>query len=444
MVALRGGYRGTPFAPYGLAALFFALASTQVARQDLAALMAQQPAVFAHAREHLIASPFGTIHAALFSLPQPVGTVVPASDHILLAKFDPTQPGAAEVLAPSPAGRADDAGATPPPEVNRAAKGDLLVPPVQIEINREIIAALHGQPPVGAPPSGDEELEAAVRFTPFPEYDISLSLELHPQVPTADAARGDEPDGGDGDALTDFGEIRLYFEGVPMTAVPQRIEAWAPGEAPILDLPMVADARDDKAPAAAGAKPEPRKEPVTVAAKGAAPETPTGFLTAAMRLKLSGKARAKAERCLANAVYFEARSESVRGQIAVAQVVLNRVFSGYYPEDVCGVVYQGARRHLSCQFTFACDGIPDVVTEPDAWERAKRIANAALDGKVWLKDVGKATHYHAYWVNPYWVRSMRRLQRIGVHSFYRPRRWGDGSDAPVWGHAANPALAAKF
>ena len=56
----------------------------------------------------------------------------------------------------------------------------------------------------------------------------------------------------------------------------------------------------------------------------------------------------------------------MRGQIAVAQVVLNRVFSPFYPNDVCGVVYQNANRHLGCQFTFACDGIPDVITEPDA------------------------------------------------------------------------------
>jgi spore germination cell wall hydrolase CwlJ-like protein len=101
-------------------------------------------------------------------------------------------------------------------------------------------------------------------------------------------------------------------------------------------------------------------------------------------LDINAKERAKAERCLANAVYFESRSEPVRGQIAVAQVVMNRVFSGYYPGDVCGVVYQNAHRHLACQFTFACDGVPDVVTEPDAWLRAKRIAADMLDGKLWM------------------------------------------------------------
>ena len=121
--------------------------------------------------------------------------------------------------------------------------------------------------------------------------------------------------------------------------------------------------------------------------------------------------------------------------MAVAQVVLNRVFSGYYPNNVCGVVYQNANRHLACQFTFACDGIPDRINESAAWERAKHIARDTLDGKFWLSDVGKATHYHAYWVHPWWVHDMRKLDRIGVHTFYRPRNWGDGADAPVWGSA---------
>src|SRR5947208_2083073 len=102
----------------------------------------------------------------------------------------------------------------------------------------------------------------------------------------------------------------------------------------------------------------------------------------------------------------EARGEAVRGQMAVAQVVMNRVFSGKYPNTVCGVVYQNAHRRLHCQFTFACDGIPDVIREPDMWERAKAIAAETLDGKIWLPEVGKATHYHAYWVRPRWVRQM--------------------------------------
>ena len=156
----------------------------------------------------------------------------------------------------------------------------------------------------------------------------------------------------------------------------------------------------------------------------------------AERLALTGVGRAKAEKCLANAVYFEARGEPVRGQIAVAQVVMNRVFSPFYPNDVCGVVYQNANRHLACQFTFACDGIPDIVTEPDAWQRAQRIARDMLDGKLWMPEVAKSTHYHAYWVHPSWVAEMKKMYKLGVHTFYRPRNWGDGSEEPTWGDAA--------
>ncbi|WP_238120145.1 MULTISPECIES: cell wall hydrolase [unclassified Xanthobacter] len=143
----------------------------------------------------------------------------------------------------------------------------------------------------------------------------------------------------------------------------------------------------------------------------------------AQRLGLEGPPLARAQKCLAEAIYFESRGEPKRGQIAVAQVVVNRVFSGYYPADVCGTVYQNAHRHLACQFTFACDNVKDVIREPDMWVQAKEIAADMLDGKLWLDSVGRATHYHAYWVHPRWVREMRKLDRIGVHTFYRPRRW---------------------
>ncbi len=166
-------------------------------------------------------------------------------------------------------------------------------------------------------------------------------------------------------------------------------------------------------------------------------------MTPAERLGLDEASRIKSETCLAEAIYFEARGEAVRGQMAVAQVVLNRAFSGKYPNTVCGVVYQNAHRRLHCQFTFACDGIPDIVREPDMWERAKTIAAEMLDGKLWLPEVGKATHYHAHWVHPGWVREMTKMHRLGVHTFYRPRAWGDGLDAPEWGDEASTAEAAK-
>jgi spore germination cell wall hydrolase CwlJ-like protein len=162
--------------------------------------------------------------------------------------------------------------------------------------------------------------------------------------------------------------------------------------------------------------------------------------TPAERLGLfDEKSRAKSEKCLAEAVYFEARGEAVRGQIAVAQVVMNRAFSGKYPDTVCGVVYQNKHRHFACQFTFACDNTPDVIREPDMWDRARKIAKAMLDGQLWLPEVDKSTHYHAYWVRPSWVSEMKKMYKFGVHTFYRPRAWGDGSDAPSWGNAAQTA-----
>jgi hypothetical protein len=154
------------------------------------------------------------------------------------------------------------------------------------------------------------------------------------------------------------------------------------------------------------------------------------------RLHLEGKGLARAERCLARAVYFEARDQPFRGQVAVAQVVMNRVFSGFYPEDVCGVVYQNASHHLACQFTFACDGKRKVINERGAWARANRIARDTLHGKLYEKAVGTATHYHALYVHPYWTREMHKLVRYGIHNFYRPIAWGNGSDEPVWSKLA--------
>src|SRR5262249_45340348 len=152
------------------------------------------------------------------------------------------------------------------------------------------------------------------------------------------------------------------------------LERWSPGEEPVLIVPQVPADLDIKRSARVGENG--RGEGVTVAGKGEVTGDGRRPKSPAERLGPAGKARAKAGLCLATPLYFEARGEPVRGQIAVAQVVMNRVFSGYYPNDVCGVVYQNAHRHLACQFTFACDGIPDRITEPDAFARAKRISAA--------------------------------------------------------------------
>lgn len=123
--------------------------------------------------------------------------------------------------------------------------------------------------------------------------------------------------------------------------------------------------------------------------------------------------------CLANAIYFEARSESLRGQAAVAQVVLNRVRNPTYPSSICGVVYQNDNWFNRCQFSFACDGRKDRVTEPSRYQIAKDIAMAVTAGKIFLPEVGSSTHYYASYVNPGWARAMHKMTKIGLHIFYR-------------------------
>ncbi|MBV1706109.1 MAG: cell wall hydrolase [Hyphomicrobiales bacterium] len=132
------------------------------------------------------------------------------------------------------------------------------------------------------------------------------------------------------------------------------------------------------------------------------------------------QARAQ-EHCLAQAIYFEARSESAQGEAAVAQVVLNRVRSGLYPHTVCGVVFQNYRHHNACQFSFACNGHRLVVHEAAAWQRAVAIAHAVTNGLTYVAKVGDATHYHANYVHPRWAHSMRRMDVIGHHIFYESK-----------------------
>jgi spore germination cell wall hydrolase CwlJ-like protein len=102
----------------------------------------------------------------------------------------------------------------------------------------------------------------------------------------------------------------------------------------------------------------------------------------------------------------------------VAKVILNRVKDPEYPNTICGVVYQGSGRRNSCQFSFACDGLPDDVRSASAWANSKRIAQKALAGDAKVSAIGTATNYHADYVRPKWAKSMKRLIKIGRHVFY--------------------------
>jgi spore germination cell wall hydrolase CwlJ-like protein len=380
------------------------------------ASIAMQPAVGS-----LIASPFGTIDAATFSFPQPVGTAVPARPYL--------------------AGEGSQESTQRPfPDVNRALKGPRLVPRVRAAFDSAWPSTIGG----AAPPAQPQSVGPTAPPTDASEEPTRAEL-------TDAALAPDDADFGPGEpSLPEAPEqwladrdgapprsARIYFGTAPLGGTLAALEPWAPGKAPIFE-PQEPEPEAPPTTMAAPFKP-PRNE--TIAPKsevtGPQPKSP------AERLGLVGAARARHEKCLADAIYFEARGEPIRGQMAVAQVVINRVFSGYYPNNICGVVYQNAHRRFRCQFTFACDGLPERVNEPVAWERAKYIARDALDGNFWLNDVGKATHYHARWVHPWWVHEMRRLDRIGVHTFYRPRNWGDGSNSPIWGGAEAPVTAAK-
>lgn len=135
---------------------------------------------------------------------------------------------------------------------------------------------------------------------------------------------------------------------------------------------------------------------------------------------------ARAADCLTAAVYYEAAYESLDGQRAVAQVVLNRLRHPAYPKTICGVVFQGSERTTGCQFTFTCDGSLSRTPNAEVWERARKVALAALNGYV-MKKVGNATHYHAVYVAPYWSPNLVKVAGIGAHVFYR---WTGGWGRP--------------
>jgi len=475
MVASRIGITGACCsARFWFSAFCVALMPTSIGYQDLAALVARGHAT--PAQWHLIASPFGTVEAATFRYSRPIGSAVPEPLGFQRVNLDPRSldafswkvdeplnvrparqieyptvdrrrkgdrlpasgiaptPTPAAIPAPPPAppansppGATDAKAAQAAPAVSTQAKpmdAHKEPAPAPATSGSEAMAAAA---PRAAPPQGQNDVRSAGND------DEAVLADKPPEVP-GPGENDDAPPslGGmsflDADAADRSSEI--YFGGGSLGS-PAGLQSWAPGAEPILVTPS--EDSGIKLSALEGADND------TDAGESVAGKDDASRLESpAQRLGLEGNARAKAEKCLADAVYFEARGEVIKGQQAVAQVVMNRVFSGYYPHDVCGVVYQNANRHLACQFTFACEGKDlNRIEEPDMWEQAKRIAKDTLDGKIWLAEVGHATHYHAYWVHPSWVHEMTRLYRLGVHTFYRPRNWGDGDDEPVWGKGAS-------
>jgi len=467
MFQLRNRPKGARLAFFGLGLCAFALTPTEVGYQDIASLLARQPGV-AERWQNRVFSARSTIQVATYSFGRPLGTFAPQTASLRLASLDNQ---GIDITGSVTRNRMTQ---TPPryqaadfPKVDRTLKGDRLivappapVPPASAAPAKEdpatSNASVKGAKTADAGSSAeraplDPELAEALSAPPLPQYDASMSLEAQPLddpklAPDAVSIPLEPRRSHDGFSVK---TASLFFGSNSLGAPLESIERWHPGEEPVVVLPGGAADPDMKVMGSLPAATEAARLPdsgESIAAKGEVNSDNQRGRTPAERLGLfDEKARAKSEKCLTEAVYFEARGEAVRGQIAVAQVVMNRAFSGFYPNTVCGVVYQNKHRHLACQFTFACDNVADVVREPDMWDRARKIAKAMLDGQLWLPEVGKSTHYHAYWVRPSWVSEMKKMYKFGVHTFYRPRAWGDGSEAPSWGTPAQTAaISAKL
>jgi len=464
---MRNRSKGARRASFGLGLCVFALIPTEIGYQDIASLLARQPGV-AERWQKRVFSAASNIQVATYSFGRPLGTSVPKAPTYVLASLDNQGIDITGSITRNPIVQA------PPryqpsdfPKVDRTLKGDrlVLVPPGPVapagvapanEDPSTSNASVRGAKTAAAVPAGkpaplDPELAAALSAPPLAQYDVSMSLEAQPSddLKVAPGAASIALEPAPPRAGFSVKTASLFF-GSSSIGAAESMERWQPGEEPVIVMPGAVADPDMKVmaslPPVANEPSRAVESGVSIAAKGEVNSNNQHIKTPAERLGLfDEKARAKSEKCLAEAVYFEARGEAVRGQIAVAQVVLNRAFSGFYPSTVCAVVYQNKHRHLACQFTFACDNVADLVREPDMWDRAKKIAKAMLDGQLWLPEVAKSTHYHAYWVRPSWVHEMKKMYKYGVHTFYRPRAWGDGSEAPSWGTPAQTAeISAKL
>lgn len=174
---------------------------------------------------------------------------------------------------------------------------------------------------------------------------------------------------------------------------------------------------------AESARPMARDGDITVASREEAPgglfKQSAGKLTVTTLDALPSATGDAQWQCLAEAIYFESRGEPLAGQVAVAEVVLNRVSSRKFPGTICGVTKQGVGNGRACQFSYACDGMPEVMKSAVARERSKKLARLMIDGQP-RTVAGGATYFHARAVSPRWSRTFTRTVTIGQHMFYRP------------------------
>ena len=131
--------------------------------------------------------------------------------------------------------------------------------------------------------------------------------------------------------------------------------------------------------------------------------------------------------CMSNAIYFEGRSESTVAQIAIGQVIMNRVNDHRFPDTVCEVVTDGKRYTWNnqmvkngCAFSFYCDGKPETINDPVAFDWSKTISMSMLNGSFDIDVTDGSTHYHATYIKqPYWAKDLTLTVCINKHCFYR-------------------------
>jgi spore germination cell wall hydrolase CwlJ-like protein len=362
--------RGDHLNRWLVAGVFLALSTTKIAYQDAVSLIAQEVSPGDRWQVRLVVGPQDPSLKRSDPAARLAGMLVARDGRLI--NLDPAATGAI-----NPAARFDG--------VNRASKGDMLV-----ERKR--------------PQSGfDAMVQKAALFTY--EANLPRTAFVLPEMPKS--------------AVVEVTPEKLD-KAVKAIAKAAQVET----------APVVEEAKVEKVALAYAGGTEPAEDTASKAPFNAViakpgtivlePKVKTTHAWVNNRLPAVVHTK-KDKKCLADAIYFEARGEPEQGRIAVAQVVLNRVKNPAYPDTICSVVYQNKNMRNRCQFSFACDGIKDRVTNAGAWKEATELAERILDDErtLFISDVGASTHYHATYVRPRWAKKMTKMDKIGRHIFYK-------------------------
>ena len=389
-MVVRGTRRPRPEKPTGtirllMAGVVLALSTNEIAYQDVVGLLAQDIGVDARWQARLVAGPKTGANANTAILAGVSRSKVPdvtgPEDLIIVGSV-----AAATGALPSSLHR-----------INRAHKGDLLVLRPQ-DITAGYLKTITLFDPVEAEPN----LPRTAFAMPHPATSAFAALSTDKLSPPAAA--------------------KAVAAAVPPTPKLKALAKHTPDGEAVTPAPVAiayAATDDDSVKAPFDAvlgKPTTKIPDTNIVMPGIGPNH------AWVNAPLPASARSESElKCLATAIYFEARGEPEKGQIAVAQVVINRLKNPAYPNTICGVVYQNKSKRNRCQFSFACDGIRDRITDMRSWETAQAIAKKVVESQstTFLSNVGAATHYHATYVKPRWARHMKKMDKIGRHIFYQ-------------------------